>query len=51
MDDEQHYESFNMDNDFDGLVEVGGEFMFRSVHCSSITQRMQLHDIYQSRSG
>lgn len=32
MDEEQHHEAFNMDNDFEGLVEVGGEFMFRSVY-------------------
>lgn len=31
MDEEQHYESFHMDNDYEGLVEVGGEFMFRWV--------------------
>jgi hypothetical protein len=29
MDEEQQYESFHMDKDFEGLVEVGGEFMFR----------------------
>lgn len=33
MDEEQQYESFHMDKDFEGLVEVGGEFMFRWVLC------------------
>lgn len=31
MDEEQHHDAFHMDNDFEGLVEVGGEFMYRSV--------------------
>jgi hypothetical protein len=29
MDEEQHYEAFNVDNDYEGVVEIGGEFMFR----------------------
>uniref|UniRef100_A0A383VX19 G-patch domain-containing protein n=1 Tax=Tetradesmus obliquus TaxID=3088 RepID=A0A383VX19_TETOB len=29
VDEEQHLESFNMDNDYEGLVEVDGEFLYR----------------------
>eukprot|EP00775_Hariotina_reticulata_P006396 gene6396-6627_t len=29
MDEEQHYESFNMDNDYEGLVEIDGELLYR----------------------
>jgi hypothetical protein len=36
MDEEQHYEAFNVDNDYEGVVEIGGEFMFRcAAVCNS----------------
>jgi tuftelin-interacting protein 11 len=40
LDEEQHYESFNMDNDYEGLVEIDGEFLYREKK----KKRMQTRD-------
>jgi hypothetical protein len=42
MDEEQHLDGFHMDNDFEGLVEVGGEFMYRSVSRVAADKRQRI---------
>jgi hypothetical protein len=31
MDEEQHYDGFHLDNDYEGLEEIGGEFFYKQV--------------------